>query len=297
MQLWLFFSFYLFTAAWTIGFLFYFRKHIACMAGMMTAMAAGMIVGFGSGALFAVLFPSNFIISAFLGILVGMTVGGLTGSIISLMAILDGALSGVMAGMMGAMFVTMLPSSQWNEVIYFTLALSGLLQFILTMMLQSQLKMERLRTSPWVFRSPAIIFCTVAVSVIIAQLFPLNMESSDSNPHHHQSLTSKIGISDQFQEANTPSLNITASEFDLSPNTLKIDAGGPFTITFQNKGKTEHDVEIVGTDIHLHALPGQTDSTTASIPESGVYRMICTIPGHQEMGMYGTVTVTNSFEQ
>lgn len=58
-----------------------------------------------------------------------------------------------------------------------------------------------------------------------------------------------------------------------------------------NAGNVEHDFEIVGTDIHVHAKPGQRSSVIATLEKTGEYRAVCTLPGHQEAGMISAVRV------
>lgn len=68
---------------------------------------------------------------------------------------------------------------------------------------------------------------------------------------------------------------------------------GKVTIEFDNPSAIEHDVAIEkdGEEIAASALivEGET-SVTAELPP-GTYTFLCTVPGHAEAGMEGTLTV------
>ena len=69
---------------------------------------------------------------------------------------------------------------------------------------------------------------------------------------------------------------------------------GSDTVEFDNQSTTQHNVEIedangedvAGTD----TIAGATTSTTADL-QPGTYTFYCSIPGHREAGMEGTITV------
>ncbi len=66
---------------------------------------------------------------------------------------------------------------------------------------------------------------------------------------------------------------------------------GPVTFQVKNAGTIEHNFVIQGTAVKLEGLqPGQTKSATVAL-KPGQYTMECTIPGHAEAGMVGTITV------
>ena len=91
---------------------------------------------------------------------------------------------------------------------------------------------------------------------------------------------------------------MVATDFTFEPRELSLRAGEPTRLELRNDGAVEH-VLIVKTlngaadAIHLHAQPGETDAATVRLDEPGRYVVVCTIPGHEEVGMVGELVVTN----
>lgn len=84
-------------------------------------------------------------------------------------------------------------------------------------------------------------------------------------------------------------LEVTGAEFAFTPATLKASPGKT-TIRFTNKGVVEHDFTIDALKIKISAAPGKTAETTVTLAP-GTYSSVCTVPGHLQSGMKGTLTV------
>jgi plastocyanin len=89
-------------------------------------------------------------------------------------------------------------------------------------------------------------------------------------------------------------LQLAASPTAIAFDKTKLDSeAGEVTIEFTNPSALEHDVaiekdgkEIAGTEL---IAEGKTSVTTDLGP--GAYTFLCTVPGHAEAGMEGTLTV------
>ena len=87
-------------------------------------------------------------------------------------------------------------------------------------------------------------------------------------------------------------LEIEAFDLGFTPSDPVIEAAGPVTVTFHNTGAAIHDVTFAdGTTIV--AQPGETATGTVTIPAEGL-SFICSIPGHEQGGMKGAVTVAGA---
>ncbi|WP_179037069.1 hypothetical protein [Paenibacillus sp. URB8-2] len=159
--------FYAFIIGWSCGFIYRFRSSVTGTIAMITPMVSGMIVGFGGGTIVGAGFSSNLFLSLLISVLTGILAGGIIGSLIHIGAFLNGALSGMMAGLMGAMLIVMLPSSEWNRVIFIFMVVGGFLQFVHTLMLQGQIEESVLKRAAWIFRTPSLMFLAIAALIIL----------------------------------------------------------------------------------------------------------------------------------
>lgn len=86
-------------------------------------------------------------------------------------------------------------------------------------------------------------------------------------------------------------VTVVATEFEFDPSGLTISADTPTEITVDNQGVVEHDLTIDELGVHIHADAGE--STTGTVTAAaGTYEFYCSVPGHRDSGMEGTLTVT-----
>lgn len=89
-------------------------------------------------------------------------------------------------------------------------------------------------------------------------------------------------------------LTVTADpDGNLSWEPTELTApAGPVTIELDNPSPVAHDVEIEGNGVEEKSdlVTDGTASVTADL-KAGEYRYYCTVPGHADAGMDGTLTV------
>jgi mono/diheme cytochrome c family protein len=66
---------------------------------------------------------------------------------------------------------------------------------------------------------------------------------------------------------------------------------GPLTIDSQNKSQTPHDISVVGKARGKVVKGGGTSTINVNL-KPGKYMFECTVPGHAQAGMKGTLTIT-----
>ena len=89
--------------------------------------------------------------------------------------------------------------------------------------------------------------------------------------------------------AATDAIAIEAFDLGFKPSAITVATPGMYNVTFHNTGSTAHDVTFSdGTKIPADA--GQTATGMVSVPAGGL-TFICSIPGHADAGMKGSVTV------
>jgi nitrite reductase (NO-forming) len=91
--------------------------------------------------------------------------------------------------------------------------------------------------------------------------------------------------------AASSAVTVAAGDLFFDPKELTIPAGTDAQVTFNNGGALAHDWALpdqnIGTDLQN---PGGTQTITVNLP-AGDYQYICTVPGHAEAGMVGTLHV------
>jgi uncharacterized cupredoxin-like copper-binding protein len=122
------------------------------------------------------------------------------------------------------------------------------------------------------------------------------------------------GSGDDDSQSGTAELNVSIKdEFSFDPTSLTAQAGDEITLTFENTGTLEHSFVILkeGVDLEhaleedeeelheellleIHEIPsGESATETFTAPsEPGDYIFLCTVPGHAEAGLVGTLTVS-----
>jgi len=76
-------------------------------------------------------------------------------------------------------------------------------------------------------------------------------------------------------------------EFASAPATIP---AGEAVLAIDNQGAILHNVTFEGADVAVEAEGGQSASDTFTL-EPGTYDYYCSVPGHREAGMEGSVTV------
>jgi nitrite reductase (NO-forming) len=96
----------------------------------------------------------------------------------------------------------------------------------------------------------------------------------------------------QAAAANLPTdVMVTASEFKFSPATMQLPAGKKVSITLHNTGTVEHDINVDALGVKLLAGAGKTTAGEFTLDKPGTYDFYCSVPGHKDAGMRGTLSV------
>jgi FtsP/CotA-like multicopper oxidase with cupredoxin domain len=84
-------------------------------------------------------------------------------------------------------------------------------------------------------------------------------------------------------------IEISAFDLGFDPSEVDVAEPGTYTVHFTNTGAIAHDLTFEGQPTQV-ADPGQEVTFDVTIPEGGT-TFLCTVPGHADGGMTGTVTV------
>jgi nitrite reductase (NO-forming) len=87
-------------------------------------------------------------------------------------------------------------------------------------------------------------------------------------------------------------LEVHAVDLGFQPNNLTVDKPGAYEVKLINDGSIAHDLTFAdGTKIPADSK--QTATGTVTVPDGGI-SFICSVPGHADAGMKGTITVAGA---
>lgn len=95
-------------------------------------------------------------------------------------------------------------------------------------------------------------------------------------------------------------VKVVATDLKFNPVTIQAKVGQLVKIALENKGVIEHDIAFPtiqadkpGASLKALAKPAQSATLEFTPTAKGSYEYICTIPGHKEAGMKGTINVVD----
>jgi plastocyanin len=106
--------------------------------------------------------------------------------------------------------------------------------------------------------------------------------------------SAKGGEARQGAQGSAVTLQLAASPTEIAYDKKSLSSRpGEVTIEFDNPAAIEHDVAIEqdGEEIAASDLITEGKTSVSADLAAGTYRFLCTVPGHAEAGMEGTLTV------
>ncbi len=105
-------------------------------------------------------------------------------------------------------------------------------------------------------------------------------------------LAGGVMAADRIIDANATRLEVTARNVAFTPPDLRVRAGETVVLEFTNGDPIFHDWEVEGlANVDAGARPGQMQRIRFTIDTPGTYVVECTVEGHAEAGMVGTLVV------
>lgn len=89
-------------------------------------------------------------------------------------------------------------------------------------------------------------------------------------------------------------LRVSAREFSFLPPEIRLRVGETVNIVFDNRGSMFHTLTISGLGVDLRANGGDQIAAALQGDRAGSYPFICTVSGHADAGMRGTVIISSS---
>jgi uncharacterized cupredoxin-like copper-binding protein len=131
--------------------------------------------------------------------------------------------------------------------------------------------------------------------VCVAVAIPLAFAACGDDEDTSTTAASDTSTEETTTEASSgggSTIDISETEFALDPSDPTAEAGN-VTFNVSNDGETVHDLEVEGNGVE-EVTPSIEAGGSAQLSvdlEPGEYKIYCTIPGHADQGMEGTLTV------
>ncbi|MEO6577978.1 MAG: cupredoxin domain-containing protein [Candidatus Limnocylindria bacterium] len=86
-------------------------------------------------------------------------------------------------------------------------------------------------------------------------------------------------------------LVVVATDFRFEPTDIRIAVGETVNLVLDNRGRVYHDLTIADLEFTIVAETGARGSGALVASQPGSYALECSVPGHAEAGMTGTLLV------
>lgn len=105
--------------------------------------------------------------------------------------------------------------------------------------------------------------------------------------YHHASAAAPVHVATSLSLSADPT-----GALRFNKKTLSAKAGG-VRVTLSNPSPLMHNISLSGPGVNLHGatVPHGATSTVAANLKPGTYTFYCSVPGHEQAGMKGTLTV------
>lgn len=91
--------------------------------------------------------------------------------------------------------------------------------------------------------------------------------------------------------AAAPEVRFVAGDMYFEPAEFRIGAGVTVNLVLENEGAAFHDLTIPALDFVVAADAGAAASGSLTVDEPGTFEFLCSVPGHAQAGMTGTLVV------
>lgn len=91
---------------------------------------------------------------------------------------------------------------------------------------------------------------------------------------------------------SAPTIEIIADDLSFEPTSFAVNTGEPTNIVVTNLGRVFHDLTIPELEITIAVDPDETVEAGLKVDQTGEFEFLCTVPGHADAGMRGTLTVS-----
>ena len=136
-------------------------------------------------------------------------------------------------------------------------------------------------TSTWLRRRPLLVAAVLGLGLLAACG---DDTAGDTGTDHDEHDGSDVA------EGGARTFAVDASSFEFDPAEITVSVGEDIAIELSSDD-IEHDFTIDELDAHVAADAGDTASGGLRAEEAGEFTYYCSVDGHREAGMEGTLIV------
>lgn len=89
----------------------------------------------------------------------------------------------------------------------------------------------------------------------------------------------------------TREIDMIGENFRFSPDIIRVSQGDRVKINFSNPDTVPHLIYLPDFNAHIALVPGGAYPLEFVADQAGTFAYVCSVPGHQEAGMVGTLIV------
>jgi uncharacterized cupredoxin-like copper-binding protein len=133
-----------------------------------------------------------------------------------------------------------------------------------------------------------------SVATVATALFATTLVACGGSDHGTSSGGMHHGtaeMEDRPVASGAREIPVAANKLTFTPKSIQMRAGVPVAILLTAKD-IEHDFYVRGVGHVVHAAADSTANGGLTIKQPGSYSFWCTVSGHKQGGMVGTITVT-----
>jgi plastocyanin len=151
-----------------------------------------------------------------------------------------------------------------------------------------------LRVASFPGRAAPVVFLVFAVLVGGATTFAVRNGQEEQEARASELEKAGEEVEEEEESPVSSTVQLAADPAQIAFDTTSLSSKpGKVTIEFDNPSAIEHDVAIEkdGEELAKSALVTEGKTSVTADLEPGDYTFLCTVPGHAEAGMEGTLTV------
>ncbi len=142
-----------------------------------------------------------------------------------------------------------------------------------------------------------VIIAIVILALVGGGLYFLSQRKNQSpepivtNPVESP-IESPTATASSVATGKTKLVQITAKEYSFLPSKVTVNKGDHVKLTLKNSGSFPHNLVIDELGVSTKTIAsGQSDTVEFTPTDAGSFTYVCSVPGHKDKGMVGTLTV------